>query len=400
MTPPPAITDDLVRRHMARALALARKGEGRVEPNPMVGCVIVKDGRVIGEGFHRRFGGPHAEVEALRSCKVSPRGATAYVSLEPCCHFGKTPPCTDAFIKAGVSRVAAGLLDPNPVVAGGGLRALRAAGVEAEAGLLATEAAEALAPYLTLTRLGRPYLIAKWAQSLDGKLAAGTGDSQWISSEASRRAAHRLRARVDAVLVGAGTVLADDPLLTARNVALKRRATRVVLDRRLRVSEKCQLVGTANTVPTLVLTTAPNARRAKADRLRRAGVDVIACRASRGRLSLTDALSHLAARGMTNVLLEGGPTLITAFLDAGLVDEAIVFTAPILLGGAGAPTAYAGRGRPYIAAAIPARSIRIRRIGGDVMHRLRLTEPPVAFPSKGNSHERFTNDNRRSQTAI
>lgn len=348
----------------------------------MVGCVIVKDGRVIGEGYHRRFGGPHAEIEALRACRVSPRGATVYVSLEPCCHHGKTPPCTDALIEAGVSRVVAALPDPNPLVAGGGIKALLAAGIDAHAGLLEPEAAEALTPYLTLTRLGRPYVIAKWAQSLDGKLATRTGDSRWISGEASRRLVHRLRARVDAIVVGSGTVLADDPLLTARDVPLKRLATRVVLDGRLRIREKCQLVVTAKEIPTLVVTTTAGARSPKAGRLRRAGVEVVACRTPKGRLSPTGVMTMLAGRGMTNALLEGGPTLLTAFLDAGLVDETMVFTAPILIGGSDAPTAYSGRGRALIAQALKPRSVSTRLVGGEVMHRLRWTDPPILMAAR------------------
>lgn len=185
--------DDFDRRMMARAVALARRGEGRVEPNPMVGCVVVRNRRVIGEGYHRRFGGPHAEIEALRFCTANPRGATLYVSLEPCCHHGQTPPCSDALIDARVVRVVVAVGDPNPVVQGRGIRRLRAAGIAVETGLLEREAAEVLAPYVTRMRLGRPYVIAKWAQSLDGKLATRTGDSRWISCEASRRSVHRLR---------------------------------------------------------------------------------------------------------------------------------------------------------------------------------------------------------------
>ncbi|GAF88580.1 unnamed protein product, partial [marine sediment metagenome] len=210
--------DPLDHRMMARAIALARRGEGHVEPNPMVGCVIVRNRRSIGEGYHRRFGGPHAEIEALLACTRDPQGATVYVSLEPCCHHGKTPPCTDALIAARVARVVVAARDPNPVVRGRGIRRLRTAGIDVETGVLEGEAAEVLAPYATRVRLYRPFVIAKWAQSLDGKLATRTGHSQWISCEASRRRVHRLRARVDAILVGCGTVLADDPLLTARGV--------------------------------------------------------------------------------------------------------------------------------------------------------------------------------------
>jgi len=368
---------DADRRYLVRAIALARRGEGRVEPNPMVGCVIVRKDRVIGEGFHRRFGGPHAEINALRSCNDSPRGATVYVSLEPCCHAGKTPPCTDALIGAGVARVVAAVADPNPAVAGGGLRALRAAGIDATIGFLETEAAEVLAPYLTLTRLGRSYVIAKWAQSLDGKLATRTGDSKWISNRQCRREVHRLRARMDAILVGSGTVLTDDPRLTARDVPLRRTATRVVFDGRLRLAKQCQLVVTSKRTPTLVLTVPANARSRKADRLRRAGVEVVACRTAKDRISIRAALGVLGRRRMTNVLVEGGPALLSAFLAARMVDEAWVYTAPILIGGRAAPTAFAEVGVATIAASLRPRTVETRRIGSDMRHHLRLTDVPI-----------------------
>lgn len=366
----PDVLDD---RMMRRAVALARKGEGRVEPNPMVGCVIVLRRKVIGEGYHRRFGGPHAEIEALRRCSTDPRGGTVYVSLEPCCHQGKTPPCSDALIAARLARVVVAMRDPNPLVRGRGIRALRAAGIRVDVGVARREANEVIAPYRTRIKLGRPYVIAKWAQSLDGKLATRTGDSRWISCEASRRHVHRLRGRVDAILVGSGTVLADDPMLTARGVALRRQAMRIVLDGRLRLPDKCQLVGTCRTATTLVMTTAARADSGKADRLRRRGVDLIACRQRGGRLSIRDCLVKLAKRGVTNLLVEGGPTVLTALLEADLVDEAFVFTAPMLIGGRDAPAALSGRGTASIEAAITPRHVRTRRVGRDILHRMRFT---------------------------
>ena len=377
---------------MARAIVLAQKGQGRVEPNPMVGSVIVRDSRVIGEGYHRRFGGPHAEVEALRACTVSPGGSTVYVPLEPCCHFGKTPPCVDALIEAKVSRVVIGLIDPSPAASGRGIRRLRAAGIAVQTGVLAEEVGELLAPFLTGIRLGRPYVILKWAQSLDGKLTTPTGHSKWISCEASRRFVHRLRARVDAILVGSGTVLADDPMLTARGVPLRRVAIRVVLDSRLRISEKCHLVDTAGSTATLVMTTRARAKTPKAKRLARSGVEVIACRTRRGRLVVEACLKELHNRGVTNLLVEGGPTILTTFFKAGVVDEALVFTAPTLIGGRGTPgplgprrgtgshPARCGTGfQPVnqVNAAINPLTVTTRRYGHDILHRLRLTNPPV-----------------------
>ncbi len=361
------------RRMMSRAITLARRGEGRVEPNPMVGCVIVRRGRVIGEGYHRRFGGPHAEIEALRSCASSPRGATVYVSLEPCCRQGKTPPCTEALIAAKVARVVVAVHDAHPSVGGRGLRALRRAGLRVHTGVLRKEASEVLAPFTTRVRLGRPYVIAKWAQSLDGKLATHRGDSRWISGEVSRRHVHRLRARMDAILVGSGTVLVDDPRLTARGVVIRRTALRVALDTRLRIPTTCQLVDTARQAPTLVMTTASRARSPKARQLMRKGVEVIACPVRGRRLSLDGCLSELGRRDLTNLLVEGGPTMLTSFLQANVVDEAYVFIAPKLIGHPRAPSLLAGDGARRIEDAISPRQSRMKRSGDDILCHMRLT---------------------------
>lgn len=357
---------------MRRALALARKGEGRVEPNPLVGCVIARDGRIIGEGYHRRFGGPHAEIEALESCTRDPRGATVYVSLEPCCHHGKTPPCTDALIRGGVARVVTPLRDPNSMVNGAGIRALHEAGITVQTGVLADEAAEVLAPFLTRVRLGRPYVIAKWAQSLDGVLVTPPGQSRWISCERSRRIVHRLRARVDAILVGVGTVVADNPLLTARDVPLRREAARVILDGQLRIPLSAKVVATAKTTPTLVFTTPQAEKTKKAESLSRKGVEVIACRAKNGRLLAGDCLSRLADREVTNLLVEGGPAILHAMLTVGMTDEVWLFLAPKIIG---------GRSQAHSLLSTPAcgnpRSATVERSGDDLLLRLRLTDPPL-----------------------
>ncbi len=364
---------------MTRALRLAQRGLGRVEPNPMVGAVIVKNGTVLAEGWHRRFGGPHAEVEALRKCTRPPRGATVYTTLEPCCHFGKTPPCADALIAAGVRRVVAALPDPSPQVNGQGFARLRAAGIRVDVGLCAAEAAELAAPFLTRVRCGRPYVILKWAQSLDGKLATSGRQSRWISGEVSRRDVHRLRAVCDAVLVGIQTVLADDPRLTARDVAVRRIATRVVLDTRLRMPEQSCLVRSAATTPTLVFSsrTAVESAPRRVGRLARHGVQVEAARVRGGRIDLNDALHRLAAKGMSRVLVEGGGGVLTSFLDAGLADEALVFVAPRLIGGADAPAPWSGRGLADVARDTGARVVSIRRRGPDVCFRLRLSPPLI-----------------------
>jgi len=360
---------------MNRALALARRGQGRVEPNPMVGCVLADGGRTIAEGHHRRFGGPHAEVVALRRAGPRALGSTAYVTLEPCSHFGKTPPCCDALIEAGVRRVVVAMKDPFPEVSGRGIRRLRKAGITVDVGLCRAEAEEFNAPYLTLLRRGRPHVILKWAQSLDGKIATRTGDSQWISGQASRRLVHRLRARVDAVMVGINTVLRDDPLLTARDVPVRRTATRVVADSRLRLPPTSRLVATAAAVPLLVMTTRAAASTPRADRLRAAGATVRPCRTRGGRLDLAHLLTHLGRLRMTNLLVEGGGHLLADLLDRNLADEAYVFVAPKLIGGGDAVQAYPGRGARTIAETPTLRCITHRRIGPDLLAHIRFDPP-------------------------
>jgi len=358
---------------MRRAIALSRRGQGLVEPNPMVGCVIARGESIIGEGYHHRFGHPHAEVEALDACAENPRGATAYVSLEPCYHHGKTPPCTEALIRAGVGEVVIAVLDPLAEVSGGGIDRLRAAGIAVEVGLCAQEAAEVLAPFLVRAELHRPYVIAKWAQSLDGKLATHTGHSRWISCETSRKRVHRLRARVDAILIGANTALIDDPLLTARDVRVKRKALRVILDDKLLLPEKCQLVTSAGEHPTLVLTTAARARSSKANRLLRKGLEIIACRTRKEGLSLRACLSELNRRDVTNLLVEGGAAVLTSFLRDHLVDETYVFVAPKIIGGRAAPAVYADAGAARVEQAISPKKVTTRRSGDDLLYHLRFT---------------------------
>ena len=350
-------------RFLRRALALARRGLGAVEPNPLVGCVLVRDGRIIGEGWHRRFGGPHAEVDALRRATAPTRGATAYVALEPCCHHGKTPPCTDALLAAGIARVVAPLRDPNPAVAGRGFAELRRAGVRIDVGLLADEAAALNATFFKLVRTGRPWVILKWAQSLDGRIATRTGDARWISDEVARVHAHRVRARLDAILVGVNTVIADDPLLTARVRPVRRIATRIVLDTRLRTPPGARLVRTARDVPTWIFC-GPGASAARAHRLARAGCRIQTVRAGVAGLHLPRILDVLGAAGMANVLVEGGGRLLGSFLDARLADEAHIYLAPLLIGGHGAPAALDARGPARIADALRLPpDARLRRLG-------------------------------------
>lgn len=348
---------------MRRALQLAARGQGRVEPNPMVGCVIVARGEIIGEGSHRRFGGPHAEIEALRRCRRSPRGATVYVTLEPCCHVGKTPPCTEALIDAGVGCVVAAMRDPNRAVHGRGLAKLRAAGVQVETGILAGDAAALNAPYVKLMRQGRPWVILKWAQSLDGKLATHTRDSRWISDARARAHAHQVRGRVDAIMVGRNTVLTDDPQLTCRLARPRRVAVRVVLDARLRTPPTVKLVRSARRVPTWIIC-GLRVPRSYAETLVDAGCQVHRVPREGNHLSLPAVLDLLGAHGMTNVVVEGGGELLGRFIDQRLVDELQVYVAPVLIGGRDAVPALGAQGAATVREALRLpRDATVRRLG-------------------------------------
>lgn len=336
------------RDNMQLALELASRGQGLVEPNPMVGCVIVKNGRIIGRGYHRRFGGPHAEVFALREAGRRARGAVAYVTLEPCNHTGKTPPCTEALIAAGISRVVAAMQDPNPIVSGSGVRRLRQAGLHVDMGLLHDQAAALNAPFIKYHQRRRPYVILKWAQSIDGKIATRSGDSKWITSLQSRRESHRLRSRVDAVLVGVDTVIVDDPDLTARLVRPKRIATRIVVDSSLRIPLTARVVRSGRKIPTIIVAVRAAGRgpafEKKRRSLERAGCEVLLVRHGKHGADLADLLDELRKRDMTNILVEGGGRVLGAFLDQNLADEAMIFVAPKLIGGEDAPSPLRGLG--------------------------------------------------------
>ena len=357
-----------------RALELARRGEGFVEPNPMVGCVIVQGTTVVGEGWHQRFGGPHAEVEALRAAGAAARGATAYVTLEPCCHQGKTPPCTEALIAAGIRRVVAAQQDPFPQVAGGGFRALRQAGIEVEVGVCEAEARQLNAPFLRLVEDGRPWVIAKWAMTLDGKLATQTGDSRWISNELSRASVHRLRGRVDAILIGSGTAGADDPLLTARPGGA-RVATRIVLDSAASLPLDSQLVRTVSAAP-VMLVAAPDAPRENIERLVTAGCEVWTAEGASSAARIEQLLRELGRRHMTNLLVEGGSTVLGSFFAGGWIDEVWAYIAPKLIGGAAAASPIGGPGWPAMQDAAQLRNVTIEQFGDDVCVRGRVLLSP------------------------
>ena len=317
---------------MRRALEIARRGEGRVEPNPMVGAVVLAaDGTTVSEGWHERFGGPHAVATALAAAGDRARGATLVVTLEPCCHHGKTPPCTAAIVAAGIVRVVIAASDPFPAVAGGGIAALRAAGISVETGLLEAEALRLTAPYRTLVTTGTPWVIAKWAATADGRAALAPGADRWISSPESRAVVHALRARVDAIAVGSGTALADDPALTARPPG-PRPLLRIVLDGRARLPIGSRLVRTARESPVLVAVggAAPPDR---VTALRAAGCEVWRSTATAPADRWRDLLAELGRRRLTNLLVEGGPEVMRTLFAAGLANECWQFVVPRPAGG-------------------------------------------------------------------
>lgn len=334
---------------MALALAEARRGEGLVEPNPMVGAVLVRDGRVVGIGHHARFGGPHAEIGAIESAGEQARGATLYVTLEPCSHFGKTPPCTDAIIRAGVARVIAAVRDPFPQVNGGGFERLLQAGIPVESGLMEADARRLLGPFLKRVATARPFVTAKWAMTLDGKTACGNGDSRWISNERSRAIVHQMRGRMDAILVGIGTAIADDPELTARPPG-PRVPIRIVLDPEAKLTTDSRLARTAREVPVWLAT------NERAPRDRRQALADLGCELMElggpGRIPIPDLLDELGRRGLTNLLVEGGGVTLGSFLDAEEVDAVEVFVAPRLEGGPPIHTPIEGTGQKRMADSI------------------------------------------------
>jgi diaminohydroxyphosphoribosylaminopyrimidine deaminase/5-amino-6-(5-phosphoribosylamino)uracil reductase len=322
---------------MRAAIALARRGLGNCWPNPAVGCVLVRDGRVVGRGWTQPGGRPHAETEALARAGAAARGATAYVTLEPCAHHGRTPPCAAALIAAGVARVVIACDDPDPRVDGRGVAMLRAAGIPVDEGCEATAATEGLAGFLSRVRRGRPVFAWKTATTLDGRIATAGGDSQWITGPAARRRGHLLRASHDAIMVGAGTALADDPLLTCRQPGLGRhQPLRLVVDGQCRLPPDSRLARSAGAHPVWLLTTEPAATKENARALREAGVEVcVIGQGGDGHVDLTTAAQYLGRRGLTSVLVEGGGGLAAALLRAELVDRVYWFRNPSLVGGDG-----------------------------------------------------------------
>jgi diaminohydroxyphosphoribosylaminopyrimidine deaminase/5-amino-6-(5-phosphoribosylamino)uracil reductase len=359
--------DDIDRSYMRQVLELAAAARGRTSPNPMVGAVLVKDGKVVGEGFHAFAGSDHAERVAIRDAQGQAKGATLYVNLEPCCHHGKTPPCAELIIRAGIRRVVASCQDPNPAVNGRGFEALRSAGIAVEIGCLAEEAARLNEAFFAFVRLGRPFVIMKVAASLDGKIATRTGESRWITGESARQRVHQLRNQVDGVLVGIGTILRDDPLLTTRlGVESQRDPARIVVDNLARLPLRAKVINRASTAPTY-LAVSDMAPAARLEALEREGVQVIRVEGSPRRVALSRLLRTLGAMGFLSVMIEGGAEINASALQEGIVDKVLMFLAPMLVGGKSSASAVAGEGIDSFSQATRLVDIRVERFDNDTL---------------------------------
>lgn len=354
---------DSIQVYMIRALELARQGVGRTSPNPPVGAVIVRDGEIIGEGFHPKAGAPHAEIFALRQAGELALGSDLYVTLEPCSHQGKTGPCADVVIVAGIKRVFIGVQDPNPQVAGRGIERLRAAGIEVVCGVLEQECRRLIAPFSRHVLSGMPYTIYKTAMTLDGKTATATGDSKWISGESSRLKVHRLRNKVEAIMVGVETVLQDDPLLNTRLPEGGRDPLRVVVDSRLRMPVSAAMLSTAGT---LIATTSAAGVAAR-QKLEAAGAEVITLPEDEGRVSLPELWRELGRRNVQTLLLEGGATLAGAALRSDLIDQMMVFVAPKLIGGSSDYGIFRGEGCSLLGDAVKLEDVRMETFDNDIL---------------------------------
>ena len=373
---------------MRRALDLARNGYGWTNPNPMVGAVIVKDGRIIGEGWHTKCGNLHAEREAFAHCVEDPQGATLYVTLEPCCHWGKTPPCTEAIIENNIARVVVGAPDPNPLVAGEGIAQLREAGIEVVEKVLLQECLEINKVFFHYIQTKLPYVVVKYAMTLDGKIATKTGASQWITGESARAHVHTQRHRFSAIMVGIGTVLSDDPMLTARldegkdvitswktesafmedpfpDRSLSNNPVRIVLDSSLQIPLHAKLVTTAKETPTIIATLSTDEKRIA--QLQAYGCDVIVTHSCNGKVDLQDLMEKLGQRGIDSVYVEGGATVHAALIESELVDEVQAYVAPKIFGGRKAPGPVGGKGVEIPAEALQFSKVATKQLGQDVL---------------------------------
>ena len=352
--------------YMRKAISLARRGLGTTSPNPMVGAVVVKGGKIIGEGYHRKAGDAHAEIVALEKAGQRARGGTLILNLEPCCHTGKTPPCVNSIIKAGLKKVVVAMQDPNPVVNGRGIEMLKKAGIDVKVGLLEPEARTLNEAFITYVTRKRPFFVVKGAMSLDGKIATRIGESKWISNEESRGYANQLRAVMDGIMVGINTVILDNPLLLPRVSKPRRYPVRIVLDSKLRIPPSCELVKTGSKFRTLVFTL-PDSRQDKESRLKSMGIEVVrVAPGENGRVALSALCKELWQREITSVLVEGGGELNSCFIDEGLADKIVIFYAPKLIGGKSAPSLIDGKGIDFLKDACRIDITSVRRLKEDI----------------------------------
>jgi diaminohydroxyphosphoribosylaminopyrimidine deaminase / 5-amino-6-(5-phosphoribosylamino)uracil reductase len=349
---------------MRRVFRLAEKGRGRTSPNPMVGAILVKDGKMAGEGYHAKAGEAHAEVIALQQAREEARGAVLYLNLEPCMHYGKTPPCAPQVIESGVKRVVIGMEDPNPLIKGKGIEMLRRAGLDVEVGILEKECQRLNEAFCKYILKKEPFVILKVAATLDGKLATRNGDSKWISGEASRRFVHKLRDQVDGVLVGIGTILKDDPQLTAR-IKGGKNPYRIVLDSRLKIPEEAKVIGTSPSKA--IIATTEFAPKDKIEKLEKRGVRVLILDSQEGKINLKSCLFKLGEIGMTSLLVEGGSQINGSFLDEGLIDKLLLFLSPKLIGDHQALGIFGGRGVSSLEEAVALKEMKTRRVGEDIL---------------------------------
>ena len=370
--------------YMQRAIALAKKGAGFVNPNPMVGCVVVKDNEIITEGYHEYYGGLHAERNALTNTAADCKDATLYVTLEPCCHHGKTPPCTDIIIEKGIKKVVVGLLDPNPLVAGKGISILQNAGIEVVTGVEEDKIKELNKVFLKYIKTKRPYVILKTAMTLDGKIASYTGDSKWITNDKSRQLVHKLRSEMMGIVAGIGTVKADNPMLNCRLEGQQttdnrqqsvRQPIRIIVDTKASISLDSNIVKTANEYRTILAVgqqKTDNCQQSKINELESFNVEILQCEEKDGRVDINDLMIKLGEKGIDSLLLEGGSCLNAAFLEAGCVDEVYAFIAPKIIGGEHSKSPIGGKGIELMKDAITFDKVEIEQIENDILIRCKI----------------------------
>ena len=352
------------RQYMKMALELAQKGMGFTAPNPMVGAVIVKNGRIIGQGYHRKYGGLHAEREALAACTEEPKGASIYVTLEPCCHYGKQPPCVNAILEAGIRRVIIGSSDPNPLVAGKGIRILKDHGIEVTENILKEECDKLNEAFFYYIQNKKPYVVMKYAMTMDGKIAAYTGESKWVTGEAARIHVQEQRLKYTGIMVGVGTVLADDPMLTCR-LENSRNPVRIICDSHLRTPLTSKIVRTAKTIPTILASSSKDQQKIK--NYEELGCQVLYVPEKNGHIDLNRLMELLGAAKIDSILLEGGGSLNWSALESGIVQKVQTYIAPKLFGGEEAKTPVEGKGFPDPASAVLLKNSEIIRLGDDFL---------------------------------